>query len=244
LAQDAAGPSTPTIIEKLNKRPLRRFPGETRASRFELLDRPALSPLPRAPYAHYILTKRRKVPVDYHVDVDGVGYSVPHRLVGQIIELRATLTSVEVFHDGKIAALHPRQTGNSTSVTSSSHMPLGDLAWRAHDEADLELWAKQFSTAVQEVAAIETARGLRGSVRVARYTAFDKLARGVEKERFEAACARAIAGGKPNFKHISNMLENSLEHAPLETLVEPKPAMRPSKNVRGATYYSQEGDHA
>jgi len=41
--------------------------------------------------------KRARVNIDYHVELDGHYYSVPHRLVRQEVELRVTATTVEAL---------------------------------------------------------------------------------------------------------------------------------------------------
>src|SRR5947209_2699980 len=57
-----------TLLEDLNSRPFKRLPG-SRRSQFEALDRPALRPLPAAPY-EYAEWKKARVGIDYHVEVE------------------------------------------------------------------------------------------------------------------------------------------------------------------------------
>ena len=73
---------------RLNERPFQKLPG-SRASVFAELDAPALLPLPAQRYemAHF---KTVKVHIDYHVEVEGHRYSVPHALVGLKLEARIT----------------------------------------------------------------------------------------------------------------------------------------------------------
>ena len=56
-----------------------RHLGVSQSQQFDELDRPALAPLPVEPYV-YAEWRQRRVGLDYHVDVDGHYYSVPHRL--------------------------------------------------------------------------------------------------------------------------------------------------------------------
>jgi transposase len=76
------------LLLDLNARAFKKLPG-CRASAFEVLDRPALRALPasRMPIARF---KRARVNIDYHVELDGHYYSVPHRLVRAEVELRIT----------------------------------------------------------------------------------------------------------------------------------------------------------
>ncbi len=232
------------ILKLQNGLLLRRFPGQTRSSRFATIDQPLLKPLPADPFVYYDIMKSRKVPGDYHIDCAGVGYSVPHRLIGKQIELRASLTTVEIFHDGKMVALHPRSADRGSSVTTPKHMPRDHRTWRALDEANLGLWAENFGDAVREVAAVEMMRGYSGTVRVKRYKLFDALVRDFGRERFEIACARALSNGKPDLPHIRNLLANGLESGTQAVVVPCKKTARLPKNVRGAHYYGEDNSHA
>ena len=83
------------LLLELNARAFKKLPG-CRASAFEVLDRPALRALPanRMPIARF---KRARVNIDYHVELDGHYYSVPHRLVRAEVELRVTAGAVEIL---------------------------------------------------------------------------------------------------------------------------------------------------
>jgi transposase len=80
------------LLVELNQRPFKKLPG-CRQSWFESLDRPALRPLPALPY-EIAGFKRARVNIDYHIEIDGHYYSVPHRLVRQEVEARITSTTV------------------------------------------------------------------------------------------------------------------------------------------------------
>jgi transposase len=45
---------------------------------------------------------------DYHVQIAGHFYSVPSRLIREIVEVRITAETIEVFHKGKRIASHAR----------------------------------------------------------------------------------------------------------------------------------------
>jgi transposase len=85
---------------------------------FEELDQPALAALPVEPYA-YAEWRQRRVGLDYHVDVDGHYYSVPHRLLRQQVEARITASTVELFHKSECVACHllGGARGRHTTVT-------------------------------------------------------------------------------------------------------------------------------
>ena len=54
-----------------------RHLGASRRALFESIDKPALKPLPAAPYV-YAEWKQRRAGIDYHVEIDRHYYSVPH----------------------------------------------------------------------------------------------------------------------------------------------------------------------
>ena len=82
--------------DELNARLMRKL-GASRREFFETIDRPALLPLPPEPYA-YAEWRRCRVAPDYHVEVHGHFYSVPSRLIREVVEARITDTTIEVFH--------------------------------------------------------------------------------------------------------------------------------------------------
>lgn len=73
-------------VSELSDRPFQKRAG-SRRSVFEAVDKPALRPLPqsRYVYAEYIV---RRVPDNYHVELAGYHYSVPHTLYRQMVTLR------------------------------------------------------------------------------------------------------------------------------------------------------------
>ena len=93
-----------TLLVDLNSAPFKKLEG-CRASAFAPIDRPAMMPLPPQRY-EFAEWKTAIVNIDYHVEVDGHYYSVPHRLVRQKVEVRFTATTVECFFKGKRVAAH------------------------------------------------------------------------------------------------------------------------------------------
>ena len=76
------------LIADLNQRPFKRLEGNRREW-FERLDQPVLRPLPVRRYEIATFQKCR-VNIDYHVDVGGHYYSVPHSLARQEVWARIT----------------------------------------------------------------------------------------------------------------------------------------------------------
>jgi hypothetical protein len=76
--------------------------------------------------------------LDYHVDIDGHYYSVPHRLLKEQVEARVTQRTIELFNKGEHIACHVRGASRGRHTTLTEHMPSshpsgdrGDLPSRA-----------------------------------------------------------------------------------------------------------------
>jgi transposase len=72
---------------------------------------------------------RRRVGLDYHVDIDGHYYSVPHRLLKEPVEARITQRTVEIFHKGERVAAHSRGGAKGRHTTVPEHMPSSHQAY-------------------------------------------------------------------------------------------------------------------
>jgi transposase len=107
--------------DELNDRTMAHL-GKSRHQLFVELDQPELRPLPEKPY-EYAVWKTAKVNIDYHIAFEKHFYSVPHTLIHQQVEVRASERMVEIFHKGKQVALHPRSRASGRFSTRSEHMP-------------------------------------------------------------------------------------------------------------------------
>jgi len=97
------------LLEVLNSKPFKKLSG-CRKSMFQTLDQPALSPLPAHHY-QYAEWKKATVHPDYHVEVDGHYYSVPHPLVKKKLDVR--------FNPGNGGMLSSRQEGGQSQTKLS-----------------------------------------------------------------------------------------------------------------------------
>ena len=123
------------LLVDLNNRPFKKLPG-CRRSAFETIDAPALKPLP----ARRFVIKRwksAKVNIDYHIEFEGHYYSVPHRLVGARLELRAGAGLLECFASNQRVASHPLSALRGKFTTTPDHMPASHRAHRQWTPAKL-----------------------------------------------------------------------------------------------------------
>ena len=223
------------LVRRYNERPFQKLEG-SRKSLFETLDRPALKPLPQTPY-EYAEWKKARVNIDYHVDADGHYYSVPHELARQQVDVRMTVTAVEIFHNGVRVASHMRshQKGRHTTVTG--HMPERHQAQQGWTPERIVRWARKFGEATAEVVALiiesrqHPQQGYRPCLGLLR------LGDQFGPERLEAACVRALAIQAPSYKSVKSILEKELDRRPV-----PEPAREPvvidHPNIRGPEYFN------
>ncbi|WP_198034103.1 Mu transposase domain-containing protein [Acidihalobacter ferrooxydans] len=222
------------LLVELNARP---FQGRTESRRdlFEALDRPALKPLPRAAY-EYAEWRKAKPGIDYHVAVDKRFYSVPHALVGQVLDLRLTATTVEVMHKGGRVASHPRY-GQGRYSTLTEHMPRSHQAHRDWSPGRFMRWAAGIGPCTAAVVKQQLEdrphpeHGYRACLGLLH------LARRYDRQRLERACARALAIRSPSYRSVASILKQGLDRLPPEEDSHGQDLLPLHGNVRGAGYY-------
>jgi len=220
------------LIEDLNLRPFKKLPG-CRRSAFEAQDRPALKPLPAMPY-EFAQWKQAKVHVDYHVEVEGHYYSVPHTLVGRKIDLRYTVTTVEAFHRGQRVASHARVDLRGRHTTVESHMPPHhrNAKWSPQR---LIGWAEKTGPATAQL--ITTILHSRRHVEQGYRSCMGILRLGERfgASRLEAACQRALSIKSLSYRSVESILSHGLDAQPV-TPEPPAPRLQ-HDNLRGPKYF-------
>jgi len=222
------------LLVEYNRRPFQQLEG-SRRTQFEKIDKPALMPLPPTGYEYAEWVKAR-VSLDYHVRADDHYYSVPYRLVKEEVQVRLTITAVEVFHNGVRVASHLRAHKKHHHTTKKEHMPEGH---RAHAEWTPERvirWVGHAGEATAEVAGQIIAsrphpeQGFRACMGIKR------LGETYGTDRLEAACRRALAIQSPSYRSVKSILENRLDQKTLASQSSAPPPIE-HENVRGADYY-------
>ena len=222
------------LITDLNDRPMRHL-GASRRALFEVLEQPALLPLPAEPYA-YADWRRCRAGLDYHVEVYGHFYSVPYRLVREAIEARITDRTVELFHRGTRVASHVRSPRQHRHTTTPEHMP---SAHRRHAEwTPTRLLREAASVGPATLALMERIlaakphpeQGFRACLGILR------LVRGYGSERLEAACRRGLDVGACSYGSVLSILRHGLDRALRPEPVPDEPPVQ-HRNIRGSGYY-------
>ncbi|HWU42295.1 MAG TPA: IS21 family transposase [Bdellovibrio sp.] len=117
-------------LEKFNNKKHRIF-RMTRKEMFEQ-ERASLKALPQDQYkvATY---SRATLSRDCHLVFEYNFYSAPYWLRGKELDIWATSTTVEVYHEGERVALHTRHRVKSLFVTDTSHYPSQQQAYAEED---------------------------------------------------------------------------------------------------------------
>ena len=110
------------LCADLNSRTMRGY-GKSRREMFDEFERAALRPLPIEPF-EFAEWKKARLNVDYHAEFDGHYYSAPHTLHRQELWLRATASTLEVFHAGRRQCCHARSHARGKHTTINEHMPV------------------------------------------------------------------------------------------------------------------------
>jgi hypothetical protein len=207
--------------------------GKKPLSVFELVEKPALRPLPKIPW-EMATWKLATVHRDSHVVFDKRLYSVPWRLMGQEVWLRATPATVVVYDaaDARVAT-HDRRSPGLRS-TADEHLPdhRGELRHRSRSywEERADLIGAETGALVREVFDSDDVLSMLRTVQamVQHLTTFPK-------ERAEAASRRARFYGNHTYGGLKKILARALDREPLpiaSTQSRPEEKPRFARNVK------------
>ena len=230
------------IHQKVNEHNIKIFQGrdESRQTRFDELDSPALMPLPSTRYElkHF---KTAKVQQNCHVILgeDKHYYSVPFRYVGKYVKLSYTAESIEIYYEYKRIAIHARFRAKHQYTTLKEHLP-EKHQWMMN-------WSSDFFTEQALKIGENTLKAIEQLLRTRKYpeqaykSCAGILALGKKKEigkdRLEAACERALLYDFLSLKLILNILERSLDKIPFQEEIIKDNIIPFHPNIRGAKNY-------
>lgn len=224
------------LVEQLNNKPMRSRGGKSRNELFEALDRPAMHPLPQHRYEFAEWKVGIVVANDYHVSWERHYYSVPNRLVASKVDVRATVSTIDVFHRGKLVASHPRCDSDGESSTCHEHQPPAHRIFSEERAAELIAWAQSQGTHVSTflqhhlqkhpaVASLQAFKGLK------------RMSRDFGAKRLDRACHRALLLEAINVGSIHSMLVRGIEDRPVDQNEAANDPLPVHANVRGAKAY-------
>ena len=222
------------LLTRLNERPFRKAEG-TRRSLFEVLDKPALRPLPAERYQYGDWATAR-VNIDYHVVADGHFYSVPYRLVQEPVEVRTSASTIEIFHKGVRVASHARSHEPNKATTLDEHRPKSHQRYLEWTPSRLVEWGRKIGPLTAELLERIMAckphpeQGYRACLGIIR------LGGKYGKPRVEAVARRALLHKTYSYKSVESMLRHNLDTLPEPGAEPPRPPLD-HPNIRGSEYF-------
>lgn len=195
-----------------------RIHGTTRQKPLTLFaesEKPLLKALPDVPVETAAWCKV-KLHGNCHVQFEKASYSAPFTLIHQSLWLKATDSTVKLYHDLKLVAVHPRLKRPGDRSTVDDHMPPEAIAYKLQDpqwclrQAEAtgsschRLVRRLFSDKVLDN--LRAAQGIIG------------LGKKYGASRLDSACMRALLFDNPRYRTVKYILEKGLDQ---ETKTDP-----------------------
>jgi transposase len=238
LTLEAVNARIRELLVDLNTRPMKGYGGASRRDLFARFDRPMLQPLPADRFVHADWLQAR-LNIDYHVEVDHHYYSAPYQLLHELLDVRLSATTVELFHRGSRLWVHARSYLAGRHTTVPEHMPKSHRAHLEWSPSRLIAWGATIGPDTERlVQRILESRphpeqGYRSCLGLRR------LAKHYGAERVNAACARALRAGARSYRPVDSILKHGLDRQPAGPAAAPcLPLVH--DNLRGAAYYQGE----
>jgi transposase len=221
------------LLDELNARLMEHLE-RSRRELFEELDQPALKPLPEQPY-EFALWKKARVNIDYHIEFEKHYYSVPYTLIHKEVYVRATQSTLEIFHNNKRVASHRRVKSPGRHTTISDHMPPAHQKYLEWSPERLTHWAQKTGPHTAQLVQVLLVSRQHPEQAYRSCLGLLRLGERFGQERLEAACCRALPAGIHSYKGVKNILDAKLDQVELD---EPSAVVPDShENVRGQAYY-------
>jgi transposase len=148
-----------------------------------------------------------------HVQFLKCYYSVPFRLVRQELWLRASETTVRLYKEHELVAVHPRLFKHGSRHSLNEHLPPNALAycmrdsqWCLEQSRQIGPHCEQLITQLLTESVVDYLRGVQGII---------ALQKKYGNARLDAACKRALSFQCGYYKTVKSILQQGLEYAPL-----------------------------
>ena len=222
------------LVDIINQKTTRKFP-QSRYARFLAIDQEALRALPVQRFEISAWKYRVRVGQDYHVEWNQHGYSVPCQYAHQLVDLRATITRLEVLFQRRRIASHKLSAVVGGRTTEPDHMPLNHRRQHDNDPQALLKWAQQMGPHTLSYVSRnlqdrqQFANGLKTVQRLRRLVREEQI-----HHRIESVCAYAVRINALPFDRLETILRNNSD---LRSNPSPAIATSTHANLRGADYF-------
>jgi hypothetical protein len=144
-----------------------------------------------------------------HVQFEKTYYSAPFRLVRRQLWLKATETTVKLFYNLELVAIHARLHRPGARSTVDAHLPPEALAYKMQDPQWCLRQAESIGPCCKALIETLFADRVLDNLRAAQGVV--GMAKKYGKPRLEAACKRALAFGNPKYRAVKIILEKGLD---------------------------------
>ena len=190
--------------------------GRTPLEIFNSEEQIALNPLPKIRWEQ---TSWRQCNVrrDWRIMVDGAFYSVPHQLIGKMVQVCVTDSLVRIFFESKEAALHDRTTKKWDYKRKSEHAPpFKEAVLQCTREGLIDLseaigpFTNQMTKEILSHPSVDKLKPVRCLLNLKEsYSVID----------LELACQRALTCKLFSYSSVKSILEKKLQTEALENSV-------------------------
>ncbi len=199
------------ILEEAGNR-IHGTTGKKPLSVFMEIERHLLIPLPHNSPELAAWTKV-KVHGDCHVQYLKSRYSVPYQYVRKIVWLRASETTVRIYHDHECIAIHSRLRGQRMRSSKQEHLPPNAKAYLMRDPVWCREQAEEIGEHCHALIEVLFADRVLDQLRAAQ--GIIALGKTYGKERLNLACRRALHFNSCKYQSVKQILKQGLDYEPL-----------------------------
>ena len=176
-------------------------------------EKPLLQPLPDNPPELAVWAKV-KVHRDGHVQFEKCLYSVPFRLMGQSLWLKASPLMIRIYQDHRLIATHGRLFRAGSRHTLDDHLPPDALAFKLRTPTWCRHQAEKVGPACSELISFLFADRIMHNLRAAQ--GILNLEKTYGPKRLNAACKRALDFNNPRYGTVKAILIKGLDAQPYQ----------------------------
>ena len=226
------------LLDAYNNKVIKRL-GKSRRALFVALDLPMLHPL-RANNYIYRQFKRATVGIDYHIELEGSGYSVPYKYLGHKVDISYSDNAVLISLDGEVIAHHPRVYERYHDSPLLEHMPKShQYQYEKWNPKRILTWANTIgvhTTALMESIMEKRSHPARGYKSCMAILSFSKT---YGNDALEMTAKVAVESASHKVASIESMLKTKSYLLHQEKDYANNSYLNTHENIRGSQYYTE-----
>ncbi|MBU0481125.1 MAG: IS21 family transposase [Proteobacteria bacterium] len=159
-----------------------------------------------------VVWSKHKLHGNCHLQFEKAFYSAPFKLVGKDLWVKATETTVKIYREHQLMAVHPRLRKPGQKSTTTDHLPPEAVAYLMRDPQWCLMQAETVGPECRLLIHRLFSHRVLDNLRAAQGVI--GLAKKYGPARLEAACARAIAYDDPKYITVKTILAKGLDQDP------------------------------